>query len=90
MNTPETHPTLTKIHPVDGSDMDSVFVYVPTHGFPLWNVDMYWNGSYQPISSMKGINIGEARKWWNTLVEKQGYTRKGKNMTSECGGHLES
>jgi len=84
MNLPEIHPTLTLVHPTDGTDMDSVFVHVESTCGTInrWNVDMYWDGSYQPISSMKELTIEEARKWWNTLVKK-GYTRKTKGQWTE-------
>ena len=82
MNTPEIHPTLTLIHPKDGSTIDAVFQNVPMTDVPFWNVDVYVDEDYQHKSSQKELTIEEARKWWNTLVKK-GYTRKTKGQWTE-------
>ena len=83
MNLPEIHPTLTLIHPEDGSTIDSVFQKIPACiRTDCYSVDVYVDENYHHQASQKELTIEEARKWWNTLVKK-GYTRKTEGQWTE-------
>ena len=76
MNVPEINPTLTLIHPENGSVIDAVFQKIPACiRDNCYSVDVYVEDEYDHKASMKELTIKEARSWWNTLVKK-GYTRR--------------